>query len=751
MKLTQNKSFLTRSASALLCLAMTSCTTAQSPSPQGATASGPVGVTLGSTQQLLSELRSGVMMEGQTQTPGAGQTVIHTRGGIQGLSPRLQKMVQRARQEMESPNYQQQVRLGNQAAVSGFMTQNIRSGNPRMFGTGTTVAGATNIIYEINTTDYSLSELATLPSWMGSAFGMAKDPKTGLIYSLSSVRDSSNSFRLARWEEGGGGFEFAGRFPAGSGTSAPKMGFSRDGELFVSTPQALFKIDHTKTPDVNDTSTYAIAAVDQNIANWSTVTGEATGGDLAFSYDGRLIMAAGKSVYEVDLAGKTVAKLADIATVDNIASLGFSPDDKLWVGDYNGTGPVTHLYEVSLEDYSVTNLTTYPSGQSLYDMSSSQWHNCPSTSAGRPTVPTSLFNNNFASYSGLPNFANLPGETQPDVSSGWKQWNGDYFPAGLGVVLHNPGAYDISPGGIDDPANDILGKRNFPGEYNTDRPNLLETSVAKSAELHYTQGDRVKAKLNTSPTFTHGDSDTTLMICFDDPAQTVVVSSTLRGNQVKGSELLVDVEIPACATTATVIAMGYLGETEASSVTFEKASLEFVPAGYYTKTTLLDAKFDSSSTHATYGDNFPSDFDEQFGDYDFYTVDNFPVVAGDTAITAGNPDSSAAYGGLVKQVDLPALTATDSLSAKMYLASTFSNPASEASMLVDFFDASDTKLGSVNAQKVNATQYRWIEIDRAAIPAGATYIKVVPIIKLGANETGSFLMDNLKVELNRTP
>ncbi len=737
-------------SSALVCLALVGCTTA-TPIPVANNNTGVAPASVTAPAASLPQITPGTMPEG-SQNLNQG-TKIQVRSGIQGLSPRLQKMIQHARQQMETPGFQTRMRQGDHVIQrSGdFGIQATREGTPKMFATGTNTSGATNIIYEINTSDYSATEISTLPNWFGSAFGLAKHPVDGKIYALTSGTDGDGNVYMTRYEEGAGGHEFAGRFNAGA--VPPKMGFSRDGELYVSTPQALFKVDHTQTPDINDQSTYGISAVNQNIANWSAVTGDATGGDLAFSYDGRLIMGAGQSLYEVDLTNQTVVKLADLTLDANIAAVGFSPDDKLWVSDYNGNGgnPITSLYEVNLDDYSTQKLNTYTTGQSIYDMSSSQWHNCPDTSAARPGAPTFLFNNDFASYSGLPNFGNLPGETNPDTTSGWKQWNGDYFPAGSGVVLHNPGHYDPSPGGIDDPNNDILGIRNFPGEYSADRQNLLETSIAKSAQLNYTQGDRVKAKLKAAPTFTHGDSDVTLMICFDDPAETVAVSSTLRGNQVKGSELVVDVEIPECATTATVVAMGYLGETEDSSLTFEEASLEFIPQNHYTTTNLLNATFDASGTHETYGDNFPTEMDEQFGTYDFYTVDNWPVVAGDLALTAGNPDASTEYGGVVKQVTLPEYDGNDGLSAELYLASTFTNADSEASLLVDFFDANDNKLGTVTSQKVNATQFRHVTIDRASIPAGATYVKVVPIIKLGAGETGGFLMDNLKVDLHRAP
>ncbi len=142
--------------------------------------------------------------------------------------------------------------------------------------------------------------------------------------------------------------------------------------------------------------------------------------------------------------------------------------------------------------------------------------------------------------------------------------------------------------------------------------------------------------------------------------------------------------------------------------------------------------------------------DEQFGSYDLYTVANWPTTPGDLAVTAANPNAASGYGGLVKRVNLPSYTSSDSISAKLFTASTFTDSTSEASLLIDFFNSTDQKIGTLNATKVTAKQWRWLNIDRGAIPSGATYAKIVPILSLGASETGSLLLDRLEMSLTST-
>lgn len=355
---------------------------------------------------------------------------------------------------------------------------------------------------------------------------------------------------------------------------------------------------------------------------------------------------------------------------------------------------------------------------------------CSGVSPQRPAAPTLLFDDNFADVNDV-QFANTV-----DDPSGWTEWGSNYYPTGQGVTLWNPG-----PG---------QGPRNNPGEYIFDRNNLLESGLYQLVPLTdsegvrtYRPGDRLVLKFRTSPTFDHPDSDSTAYLQFDDAAQTIAVSSTLRGVDSQWQELYIDVAIPDCATQVVVNLLGYLGENESSSVTFESVSLEQVPGEYYHQSTLLDQDFDTGVSNA-YGENNP-DVDSQFGDYNFYLVDDWPVSAGDKAITAVNEANATEPGGLTQRVNLDSVQANESLSVQLYAASTFSDASSYARMDVLYYDSSDTLLKTTSSETIRKSHFRWLSVDRDPIPATAAYAEVTPVLHLGANENSSLLMDDLQV------
>lgn len=718
---------------------------------------------------LLSVLLLGCQAQNALQAPQSPQSqaqqavqnqVIQTRSGVHGLSPRMQRMMQRARQMMAQPDY---TARSTTQSLGDFGIQSARLINNKMYAVGGRGFATNRMdrIYEYDPVTHDLQEVGVTDLSDGTQIesaAIAKHPTTGAVYYLESYRSQR---RLIHFDPATGERTVIGS--TGLTTSIVQMTFNREEELYLL---------------ANNTELYRVNAYTAEVTAIPLTSTDGNGfgggsGDIAFYVDNDIMyrMDGDGDLYEANLATATtrlVGSVSGIPSSDIVAGLGLNPAGQFVAFSVNTSTQDSRVYQVDPDTLSATVVATYNSSSTpsdtypLADLSSSHQYTCPDVTSGRPTAPTVLYNHDFSSFNAsLPNFGNLAWENNPDLSSGWRQWNADYFPVANGVKLYNPGPYDPSPGGIDDPANDVLGIRNFPGEYGPGgskhvpedpRPNLLETSIAKTTQLRYdvTQGDKVKAKVNVDPYFEHGDSDATIMLCFDDPAETIAVSSTLRGVGVENSELYVEAEIPACATQVTVIVMGYLGENEPTngSVTFEDASLEFIPGQHYTETPLFSTNFDNGITHADFGTDFPADMDEQFGAYDIYISDKTDPATADKAVTFANPENSSDYGGLVKRVDLPqGYDPNSKLSAKMYMSTALSDPTSTASLLVDYFDASDNKLGTSNAQGVNLTQYRWIEVDRADIPTGTSYVKVVPIVKFGASESSSLLMDDLSVSL----
>lgn len=360
---------------------------------------------------------------------------------------------------------------------------------------------------------------------------------------------------------------------------------------------------------------------------------------------------------------------------------------------------------------------------------------CNDTSDQRPNSPTSIYQIDFGQITN-PNWGD-----DPTQSEGWNQWNGDYFPQGKGVVLSNPG-----PG---------QGNRNDPGEYQAQRPDLLETGLHKTLSLLdtngkalYQPGDKIIIKMRVSPTYTHAHSDTTMYVKFDDPGQTIAVSNILRGADTTWQEMHLEVTIPECATTMTLNLLAYLGQGETSSVTFETLSVEQVPAEYYSNTALYTQGFEEGGVTTPFGPNSP-DVTEEFG-RDFYVVDGVTgsthSQGGDKAVTLQN--SGAAESGLVQLIELPAYGPTDKITVEMFTATTFQEGDSASLVGLEFLNAAGDTLATLNSSKVNRFNYRWLIIDRAEIPVGSTHIKVVPkVLVPNANETGSLLIDDLKVTL----
>lgn len=374
--------------------------------------------------------------------------------------------------------------------------------------------------------------------------------------------------------------------------------------------------------------------------------------------------------------------------------------------------------------------------QSGFDIKQVVGDCCHDESSQRPDAPTVILDEDFGTIT------DASWGDDPVNSNGWNQWNGDYYPEGKGVVLYNPG-----------PGN---GNRNDPGEYQEERPDLLQTGLFKTISLvdsegkaTYSAGDKLIVKLMVAPTFTHEDSDTAMYVKFNDSDATVAVSNILRGAGTKWQEMHIEVEIPECATEMTLNLLAYLGQNETSSITFETLTVEQVPAEYYSQSQLYFQGFEGGGITTNFGPNSP-DVDEEFG-RDFYVVSGVTGAThsggGDRAVTvqnSGNPES-----GLVKSIDLPAFNSGDSITVEMFSAATFNEAESESLVSLEFFDSSDQLISSVSSSKVNRKNYRWLIIDRALIPAGATKLKVVPKVLLpNTAETGSLLMDDLKVSLN---
>lgn len=481
-----------------------------------------------------------------------------------------------------------------------------------------------------------------------------------------------------------------------------RLDFHPDGTLYGSTKQKFYKIDHT------DASMTEIP-----ITGWV----ESSKGDLGFSQSGEAFISDADNLYSFDLAAQSMTFIAPITGTDNIEGLAVDDEDKLLAVSRK------NLYEIN----KTTGVGTFIGSlgnPKLSDIASAGYVDpalCIDRSIGAPTTPTFHLD---------PNFSAEPsdfGNEGLGVDK-WAQWGGDYYPVPAGVALWNPGPQQ--------------GTRDVPGEYIAERPGLYETGIYRTLPIFYNAGDKFVAKTTVGAEFTDTDSDATILLYFNNPGKTIAVGNTMRNSG--SQELFVESAIPPCTTAVTVVALGYLGFDETKSLTFEKLTLEQVPGTFYDQTTLLNEPLDAFADNQ-YGTNSPANVDEEFG-YDLYVVDSHPLkYAGDKAVTVTL--SAEPAGGMVKRVNLPAYNPGDLLTAFIYGAATFTDANSEAFLKMEFYDAGDNLLGTEISAKINHSNYRWLNIDRAPIPANTTYVKLVPTVTMGSTEASSMLLDDLQLYL----
>lgn len=306
-------------------------------------------------------------------------------------------------------------------------------------------------------------------------------------------------------------------------------------------------------------------------------------------------------------------------------------------------------------------------------------------------------------------------------TDGWTQWGGDYYPVSgqQAVSLYNPQGHS----------------------------GTFQTGLYKTVPLTANAGDSFIAKMDVATTFTSTSSDSTLVLIFNDPANTVVVSNTARGPHAKTQTLHAEALIPAGATQVVISPLVFLGQDETSSLMIHQIQFEQIPANYYTSSTLFDDPLDTT-TNNIFGSNSPAGVDEEFG-YDFYVVDNWPMeYVGDKAVTLHNsgPGTHASpEGGISKKIPLNNYAAGDMITARVYIAPTFSDTNSHSSMGLEFYDAGNQLIGTARSDAIYGNSYRWAIIDREPIPSGAAYLKITPQVQLGAQEASSLLWNDLKV------
>lgn len=276
---------------------------------------------------------------------------------------------------------------------------------------------------------------------------------------------------------------------------------------------------------------------------------------------------------------------------------------------------------------------------------------------------------------------------------------------------------------------------------------ILQTGLYKTIPLQYAQGDKLWAMIGMIPTFTSSDSSATAVLTFDDPANTVVASTTLRKYNSDLHVVHINTPIPDCATKVTINLLGYLGSDEQSSVQWEGVHVEQWPANYYKPTTLFDDGFDEIDDNQ-YGTNSPITVDQEYG-FDFYGVTNWPEkYSGDKAITAVRGQSTHTYGGLIKRIPLNNLKPGSLLNTKLFTSTTFNDPTSEAYFWVKFYKQDGSANGGTQSfGTFKESQYGWLSAEKVNIPSDSAYVEIIPEVKFGPAETSSFLWDHLNVEI----
>lgn len=250
----------------------------------------------------------------------------------------------------------------------------------------------------------------------------------------------------------------------------------------------------------------------------------------------------------------------------------------------------------------------------------------------------------------------------------------------------------------------------------------------------------LEADIDTAQ-YTATSSDTTLHIYYFDAANNVLKID--YGYPVQKGSLrrlgLYDSLVPTTARRVALVPMARFEAAEKSTVFYQNLKAMYEPAGAVKVTAL------ASDSFATYDatSKQPTGWAEFNGDWYVIPANSFatlwnPKWGGDQS----NPPPVDT--GMTKTYSLGAVQAGDALTVTLFAATTFTDATSFVRVRLLFNNGIE-----IASDRTGGSTYNEVQMRRVAIPLGATAVTVIVNAFLGANETSSLYVDDLRVSSSR--
>lgn len=239
--------------------------------------------------------------------------------------------------------------------------------------------------------------------------------------------------------------------------------------------------------------------------------------------------------------------------------------------------------------------------------------------------------------------------------------------------------------------------------------------------------------------YTTTTSDTTLHLYYFDAANAVIKIDYNFPLQ-KGSLRRVgiyDSVVPSNARRVAIVPMARFAASEANTVFYHDVTATYEPQGAVTKKSLAVDDFSQYDSITKQ----PTGWSEFNGDWYVIPANSFATLWN----TAWGGDQTVLRPfdtGLTRTFSLGSFVAGDQLDATIFAATTFSDPTSFARLRLLFDDGT-----AVDSDRMGGSSYNELTLHRIAIPATAKSVSVVVNAYLGATETSSLYVDNLRVNL----
>ena len=236
---------------------------------------------------------------------------------------------------------------------------------------------------------------------------------------------------------------------------------------------------------------------------------------------------------------------------------------------------------------------------------------------------------------------------------------------------------------------------------------------------------RVSAHMDTTGLADHDSVATLVVYFFDAGGNALRIDAGYALHRPNVRVEILEGDIPAGTRRIAVAPMANISASETGTPRFDDVTLDYIASAPASSTFASD---DFSSYDAS---NNATGWSESGGDWLVDPANNHAVLW-NPAWSSGALPITATFS---KTFPLPAAA---TMSASLYAAATFADPASSVTWRLRFSDGTTT-----NGEALTGSNFNFLRFSHAAIPPGATDVTVEVETTLGAYESSSLSVDNL--------